>query len=87
MEKVFKILIVFVLLMFLIVYSIRAREGKFREYAFSHRIPIHLPLQMNRKASPLVISHQGQPPSPTLLQGCCTITLQMAPSPSSGKDP
>ena len=38
MEKVFKILVVFGLLMIVIIYSITAREKKFREYYFSRRI-------------------------------------------------
>lgn len=38
MEKVFKILVVFGLLMIVIIYSISAREKKFREYYFSRRI-------------------------------------------------
>jgi hypothetical protein len=38
MEKVFKILVVFGLLMIVIVYSVTAREKKFREYYFSRRI-------------------------------------------------
>jgi hypothetical protein len=38
MEKVFKILIVFILLMLVIVYSARVREKKFREYYFDKKI-------------------------------------------------
>jgi len=38
MEKVFKILVVFGLLMIIIVYSIAGREKKFREYYFSRRV-------------------------------------------------
>ncbi len=59
MEKVFKILIVFALLMFLILYSIRTREGKFREYAFSHRIPDTPPATDEPELFSSIISHQG----------------------------
>jgi hypothetical protein len=38
MEKVFKILVVFILLMLVIVYSARVREKKFREYYFDKKI-------------------------------------------------
>lgn len=38
MEKVFKILVVFALLMLIIVYSARIREKKFREYYFDRKI-------------------------------------------------
>jgi hypothetical protein len=40
MEKIYKILIVFGLLMLAITYSISARERKFREYFFSKRVPL-----------------------------------------------
>jgi hypothetical protein len=40
MEKVFKILAVFALLMLVIVYSFRSKERKFREYYFLRRIGI-----------------------------------------------
>ncbi|HMH22666.1 MAG TPA: hypothetical protein VK563_12860 [Puia sp.] len=43
MEKIYKILVVFGLLMFAISYSIRARERKFRQYFFSKRIPLSFP--------------------------------------------
>jgi hypothetical protein len=38
MEKVFKILAVFALLMLVILYSVKAKERKFREYFFLRRI-------------------------------------------------
>jgi hypothetical protein len=38
MEKVFKILVVFALLMLVIVYSVKSKERKFREYYFSRRV-------------------------------------------------
>jgi len=40
MEKVFKILIVFGMLLFLILYSMRVLEKKFREYYFSRRMAV-----------------------------------------------
>lgn len=42
MEKILKILIVFALLMFLIVYSVRTREKKFREYFFHRQLGLPL---------------------------------------------
>jgi len=59
MEKVFKILIVFVLLMLLIVYFIRSRDRKFREYAFSHRIPDSRDVMEEMMLLDSVISHEG----------------------------
>jgi len=59
MEKVFKILIVFVLLMLLIVYFIRSRERKFRDYVFSHRIPDSRDVMDEMLLLDSVISHEG----------------------------
>jgi hypothetical protein len=59
MEKVFKILVVFVLLMLLIVYFIRSRERKFREYVFSHRIPDDRDVMDEMMLPDSVISHEG----------------------------
>lgn len=59
MEKVFKILVVFVLLMLLIVYFIRSRERKFREYVFSHRIPDSRDVMDEMMLLDSVISHEG----------------------------
>ena len=59
MEKVFKILVVFVLLMLLIVYFIRSRERKFREYVFSHRIPDNRDVMDEMLLLDSVISHEG----------------------------
>jgi len=38
MEKIFKILVVFGLLMLVIIYSVRAREKKFRDYYFNKQM-------------------------------------------------
>jgi hypothetical protein len=57
MEKIFKILIVFGLLMFVIVYSIRTR--RWREYAFSGRLPEIPPAEDEPEDLSSVISHQG----------------------------
>jgi len=59
MEKVFKILIVFALVMLLIVYFIRSRERKFREYVFSHRIPDRRDVMEEMMLLDSVISHEG----------------------------
>jgi hypothetical protein len=59
MEKVFKILVVFVLLMLLIIYFIRSRERKFREYVFSHRIPDSRDVMDEMLLLDSIISHEG----------------------------
>jgi len=46
MEKIYKILVVFALLMLVITYSIRARERRFREYFFSKRLPPPFPVEL-----------------------------------------
>jgi hypothetical protein len=59
MEKIFKILIVFILLMFLITYFIRSRDRKFREFIFSHRIPDTPPAEDEPPFLSSIISHLG----------------------------
>jgi len=59
MEKIFKILIVFLLLILLILYFIRSRERKFREFVFSHRIPETPPAEDEPELLSSIISHQG----------------------------
>lgn len=59
MEKVFKILIVFVLLMLLIIYFIRSRERRFRDYVFSHRIPDRRDIMDEMLLLDSIISHEG----------------------------
>lgn len=59
MEKIIKILIVFLLLTLLIIRYIRSRERKFREYVFSHRIPETPPTEDEAELLASVISHQG----------------------------
>jgi len=57
MEKVFKILIVFALLVLLIFYSIRTR--RWREYRFSHRTADSPPAADEPEGLSSIISHQG----------------------------
>lgn len=59
MEKIFKILVVFILLTLLIHKFIRGRTRKFREYVFSHRIPETPPTEDEAELLASVISHQG----------------------------
>jgi len=59
MEKIFKILIVFILLTLLIHKYIRGRGRKFREYIFSHRIPESPPTEDEAELLASIISHQG----------------------------
>lgn len=59
MEKIFKILIVFTLLMFLITYFIRSRDRRFREYIFSHRMPDAPPETDEPEGFSSIISHEG----------------------------
>jgi hypothetical protein len=58
-EKIFKILIVFLLLTLLIVYYVRSRERKSREFVFSHRIPETPPAEDEPELLSSIISHQG----------------------------
>lgn len=59
MEKIFKIIIVFLLLTLLIVWFTRSRDRKFREYVFSHRLPETPPTEDEAEILSSVISHQG----------------------------
>lgn len=56
MEKIFKILAVFALLILIIVFSVYARERKFREFYFSKRIPLPRTLEASKNLVTVVVS-------------------------------
>ena len=58
MEKIFKILIVFALLILVIGYSFKARERRYNDYFFSRRLRYPLPVHNDRE---LLASFNGLP--------------------------